>query len=119
VAQAAAGAVRVPARAASADRKSADTNPMTRAFVPALFFCEGRFPARIPIAKPESAFAEYAMQFVTRRATNSARPAWSVFALMAAPLPISEALRRSARAAVPIALLAIMLGGCSFDLGSW
>lgn len=43
------------------------------------------------------------------------------FALMAAPLPLplSEALRRSSRAAVSIALLAITLGGCSFDLGSW
>lgn len=91
---------------------------MTRAFVPALFFCEGRFPARILIAKSESTFAEYALQFVTRRATNSARSAWSVFALMA-PLPISEALRAGARVAVPIVLLAILLAGCSFDLGSW
>jgi Tfp pilus assembly protein PilF len=32
------------------------------------------------------------------------------------PLPFSEALRRGTR--VPTALLAIMLGGCSFDLGS-
>jgi tetratricopeptide (TPR) repeat protein len=38
---------------------------------------------------------------------------------MAAPLPFSAVLRPSACVAVPIALLAIMLGGCSFDLGSW
>jgi Tfp pilus assembly protein PilF len=39
---------------------------------------------------------------------------------MAAPLPLpfSEALRFGARAVVPVAV-AIMLGGCSFDLGSW
>jgi tetratricopeptide (TPR) repeat protein len=41
------------------------------------------------------------------------------FALMAAPLPFSESLRAGARVAVPIAVLVIMLGGCSFDLGSW
>lgn len=43
------------------------------------------------------------------------------FAFMAAPLPLllSEAPRAGARLAVPIALLAILLGGCSFDLGSW
>ena len=39
---------------------------------------------------------------------------------MAAPLPLlfSEALRFGVRAVVPVAF-AIMLGGCSFDLGSW
>jgi tetratricopeptide (TPR) repeat protein len=58
------------------------------------------------------------MQFVTWRATTSADQ-HGRFALMAAPLPISETLRLGARAAVPVALLAIMLGGCSFDLGSW
>jgi tetratricopeptide (TPR) repeat protein len=43
------------------------------------------------------------------------------FALMAAPpnRPLSKALRGGARVAAPIVLLAIMLGGCSFDLGSW
>jgi tetratricopeptide (TPR) repeat protein len=41
------------------------------------------------------------------------------FAFMAAPLPFPQALRPGARVAVPVALLAIMLGGCSFDLGSW
>jgi len=41
------------------------------------------------------------------------------FAFMAAQLPFSEALRPGVRVAVPIAVLAIMLGGCSFDLGSW
>ena len=35
------------------------------------------------------------------------------------PLPFYEALRPGTRAVVPVALLAIMLGGCSFDLGSW
>jgi len=40
---------------------------------------------------------------------------------MAAPLPspFSKAPRFGSRAVVPIALFAIMLGGCSFDLGSW
>jgi len=60
------------------------------------------------------------MQFATSRATTTANH-HGRFASMAAPLPMpfSEAPRFGARAAAPIALLAIVLGGCSFDLGSW
>ena len=56
------------------------------------------------------------MQFETSRAPTTADQ-HGRFALMAAslPLPFSEA----PRAVVPIALLAVLLGGCSFDLGSW
>jgi hypothetical protein len=45
---------------------------MTRAFVPALFFCKERFPARILIAKPQSTFTEYALHFAAWRATTRA-----------------------------------------------
>jgi Tfp pilus assembly protein PilF len=60
------------------------------------------------------------MHFVARRVTNAASAA-RVFARMVIPalFLFSGVWRPGARASAPIALLAIGLCGCSFDLGSW
>jgi Tfp pilus assembly protein PilF len=60
------------------------------------------------------------MHFAARRVTNRAHPR-EFFASMAIPVrtPFSGALRRDPRTSVLLALVAITLCGCSFDLGSW
>src|SRR5829696_8763599 len=60
------------------------------------------------------------MHFEMRRATNAALAA-RVVATMVFPIlsPFSGVWRPGARMSAPIVLLAIALGGCSFDLGSW
>jgi Tfp pilus assembly protein PilF len=74
-------------------------NPKARAWWPAFFL---------------------AMLFALHRATNVALAA-RVFATMVLPVhsTISGVWSFGARAAAPVILLAIALGGCSFDLGSW